>query len=594
MRKILSLLTLTTVIVSCQTGGDNPHEPTQKRVTISPVITLPANSAITRATELSFEEGDEIGVTIVKKDGTAHAENASMTFKEGVFNGDVAWYEGMDASKIIAYYPRSNNGVPTSFSVSTDQTNTGYEMSDLMGAVKADAVPTNDAVSVTFKHLLSKIIFNVNQTDEEIRSVVLQNSIPTAIVDLEKLTVTADPTVPAADIKAQTVSTGSVYRAVIVPQTVALTVVVATTEGKNYTHKLSSTAIKNGGQYSANVEIVDGELKVRMSGEIENWANGDEIENGIDPNPQGATAYITKVFDYMPAVGQFTNEMPQYEAGDTRETMNAKVLATIGNNAKGTITLGGWGGYVTVGFDHTIANVTGKRDFRVIANAFYAAANPDPNAPIGGSCEPGVIMVAYDADKDGGPDDDEWYEIAGSAHKDPTKELWYQMAVDNGNDVNLYRDYSITYHRPEAEPASNEEWATYIRWEDNKGNSGYKVKNEFHEQPYYPLWAGSTLTFNGTRLPENAIDESGKGTYFVLYKFHYGYADNVPNTDDEAAIDIDWAVDADGNKADLPGVDFIKIYTGVNQENGWLGENSTEIMGVEDLHVLGVDIPTRQ
>ena len=73
-------------------------------------------------------------------------------------------------------------------------------------------------------------------------------------------------------------------------------------------------------------------------------------------------------------------------------------MDAIGNNKRGMITLGGFGGYVTVGFDHTIQNVEGLRDFRVLGNAFYANANPNPDAPEGGSCEPGVIMVAYDPD----------------------------------------------------------------------------------------------------------------------------------------------------------------------------------------------------
>ena len=167
------------------------------------------------------------------------------------------------------------------------------------------------------------------------------------------------------------------------------------------------------------------------------------------------------------------------------------------------------------------------------------------------------------------------------------------MAIKNGNDVNLYRDYEITYHKPESEPAK-EDWGTYIRWEDNKGNSGYKVKNQYHKQCYYPLWAtGNKISFKGTCLPQNGIDESGIGNYFVLYKFNYGYADNEVNTKDDAAIDIDWAVNSKGEKVHLPGVDFIKVYTGVNQENGWLGECSTEICGVEDLHVLEVSINTR-
>lgn len=314
----------------------------------------------------------------------------------------------------------------------------------------------------------------------------------------------------------------------------------------------------------------------------------------IVPPSSDATAYITKVFDFMPAVGQFTNELPKYVEGDTQQTMNDKVLAAIGNNNRGMISLGGFGGYVVVGFDHTIQNVEGKRDFRIIANAFYAASNPDPNAPQGGSCEPGVIMVAYDANKNGLPDDNEWYEIAGSSHEDPTLEPWYQKAKEAGNNVDIYFNYEITYFRPTGEPETAEEKLHYIRWEDNLGNSGYKVKNSFHNQCYYPLWAsGDRLTFRGTCLPQNGVDESGQGNYYVLYKYRYGYADNELNAADESAIDIAWAVNNKGQKVNLPGVDFIKIYTGVNQENGWLGECSTEITGIEDLHILGIDIPTR-
>lgn len=315
----------------------------------------------------------------------------------------------------------------------------------------------------------------------------------------------------------------------------------------------------------------------------------------IDPVPEDATAYITKVFDFMPAVGQFTNKLPTYHGGDTQEKINKKVLDAIGNNNRGMVSLGGFGGYVVVGFDHTIENVKGKRDFRVLGNAFYAAANPDPNAPEGGCCEPGVIMVAYDWNKNGVPDDNEWYEISGSAHEDPTKELWYDKAITAGNNVNLYRNYEITYYRPEKEPESSAEWDTYIRWEDNYGNSGYKVKNGFHRQSYFPLWVKSDkITFKGTCLPQNGVDESGQGNYYVLYKFRYGYADNETNDKDDSAIDISWTVNEKGQKVHLPGVDFIKIYCGVNQENGWLGECSTEVMGVEDLHILGVDIDTRK
>ena len=303
------------------------------------------------------------------------------------------------------------------------------------------------------------------------------------------------------------------------------------------------------------------------------------------------SAYITKVFDYRPAVGQFVNEMPKYEEGDSQETMNQKVLEAIGNNQKGLVTLGGFGGYVVVGFDHTIMNLPDKRDFRVLGNAFYAES-AQPGEPDGGSCEPGIIMVSYDKNQNGKPDD-EWFEIAGSAHVDATKEPWYDMAGKAGNDVKTHFNYEITYHRPTSEPSSAEGMQEYIRWEDNLGNEGFKQKNKFHHQCYYPKWIKENqLDFQGTCLPQNGIDKHGDGSLYVLYKFSYGYADNELDQKVGSCIDIDWAVDAKGNKANLRGIDFIKIYTGVNQENGDIGENSTEIKGVEDLHILGEEVPS--
>ena len=344
--------------------------------------------------------------------------------------------------------------------------------------------------------------------------------------------------------------------------------------------------VETTGQYALQLNVTQGDLSFNYKFDL-------TVQFGaITPPSEGATAYITKIFGYMPGIGQHTNQMPSYEEGDTYETMNAKVLDEIGNNNKGAITLGGYGGYVVAGFDHTIQNIEGKRDFRIVGNAFYSYS--DPGTPEGGSCEPGIIMVAYDINKNGLPDENEWYEIAGSAHNDPTKELWYQKAVDAGNNVNMYTNYEMTYHRPSKEPEAGDDFKKYIYWEDNKGNSGYKEKNEYHSQSYFPSWfEGDKLTFKGSCLPHNSINEAEAGSeyaYYVLYRFKYGYADNAMNTEDDSAIDISWAVNNKGQSVSLPGIDFIKIYTGVNQESGWLGECSTDITNIEDLHILGVDI----
>lgn len=303
-----------------------------------------------------------------------------------------------------------------------------------------------------------------------------------------------------------------------------------------------------------------------------------------EDQPDQKSPYITKVLEFCPAPGQFTNTMPSWAKEDTKETMNQKVLAAIGNNKSGLISLGSFGGYVVVGFDHTIENVEGERDFRILGNASYAIENPNPNPPTkGGSCEPGIVMVAYDKNKNGKPDADEWYELAGSEYSKTT----------------TLKEYRITYFRPDENkiPPVVDEGALvidpeYIRWEDNQGQSGYIVKNSYHESnSYFPQWIeGETLTLKGTLLPGNAVDEGlvfwEKGSHWILYAYDWGYADNRLNNEEGSTFDISWAVDANGNKVSLPGVDFIKIYTGVLQTCGAIGDTSTEVGGVEDLHLL--------
>ncbi|KAA2221160.1 cell surface protein [Chryseobacterium sediminis] len=281
--------------------------------------------------------------------------------------------------------------------------------------------------------------------------------------------------------------------------------------------------------------------------------------------------YIAKVLEFRPAVGQFMNEIPEYLPGNTAANMLQKANESLVGGNSTMISLGGYGGYVTFGFDHTIPNLNG-RDFKILGNAFFGNDASDQRS---GSCEPGIIMVAYDRNKNGKPDNDEWYEIAGS-------EYFKNATV---------KDYSITYHKPDENKtpvAGTEFWQTdveYIKWNDNLGNQGFKTKNTFHAQSYYPLWfTDSSYGFSGTRLANNFYDQNGDGSYWVGKSYDFGYADNAPNNDEASNIDISWAVDRNGKYVKLPGVDFMKIYTGVNQEAGWLGEVSTEVAGAYDLH----------
>ena len=124
----------------------------------------------------------------------------------------------------------------------------------------------------------------------------------------------------------------------------------------------------NPGQYSITLQATNSEQKKST---LDFTVTVKQEEKNYSP-------YITSIPEYKPAPGQFVNELPKYEEGDTQRAINQKVLEAIGYNTRGMITLGGYGGYVICGFDHTIVNVPGQYDLKILGNAFHANANPNP------------------------------------------------------------------------------------------------------------------------------------------------------------------------------------------------------------------------
>ncbi len=287
--------------------------------------------------------------------------------------------------------------------------------------------------------------------------------------------------------------------------------------------------------------------------------------------------YIQAVDEYVPAPGQHVNDIPLYEEGDDAAAMVRKCTELLANDERHLVSLGGWGGYITFHFDHSIANIEGERDIYIMGNAYQE----QQNLVVGGMNEAGIVMVAKDENGNGLPDDT-WYEISGSCDADSVGKVVY--------------DYEVTYHQ---NPMGD------IPWTDNKGNSGTVDRiNYWHPQEYYPQWLPDGLTFRGTRLPDNMVNMSEKVDkgystyYFVLIGFRYGYADNMPNWTDpsdassynygQCGIDIGWAVDENRQPVKLDFVDFVRVYTGLNQkcpQPNWWGETSTEIMGAHDIHL---------
>lgn len=293
----------------------------------------------------------------------------------------------------------------------------------------------------------------------------------------------------------------------------------------------------------------------------------------------GAQTQDVEVVEFHPAPGQFVNLLPEAEEGETQESICRKATQQLKDSL--LLHLGTFGGYVTVRFDHPVENKRGS-DLRIKGNAFYAEKDPVyGEATIGGSIEPGIVYAGVGNTLETAT----WYELAGSEY--------YTTEI---------HDFTITYHKPTKETGDHSLPASvcddYVRWEATwtengvrRDSTGYHPKLSFHKQTYWPLWEADTdeLTFRGGRVPNNAVDQSGNGTYWVQYRYAndaYGYVDASLKDDDYATFDLDWAVDADGRHVTLDHADFIRVQTAIFQYCGWIGETSTEVASFTDLHLI--------
>lgn len=275
---------------------------------------------------------------------------------------------------------------------------------------------------------------------------------------------------------------------------------------------------------------------------------------GKHPSTAESSPRSNRVVEYMPAPGQFINSTMLGFTGAETDAAAAAEYARQRLDKGFEISLGGFGGYIIVGFDHSIQaweSALGRYDFSITGNQFE------------GGSEPGVVWVKQDVNGNGKPDEEEpWYELRGSEY---------------GKDM---RDYSVTYFRP---TGPGEE----VAWEDSEGKSGVIERQSAHPQDsYYPAWrpAGEkSYTLSGTRLKPR--DGYTDGRYYTG-NYDWGYADNRGHDMVEGRknfFSIAAAVDSEGNPAELKYIDFIKVQTAVNiQGGGGVGELSTEICRFTD------------
>lgn len=287
-----------------------------------------------------------------------------------------------------------------------------------------------------------------------------------------------------------------------------------------------------------------------------------DSDSHFRPATEQSKATCSRVYEWTPAPGQFINEWPAADTAPSTPAEAAEWARKRLDEGK-FVSLGGFGGYIVVGFDHSIKATASDYELGVAGNAFLNASNGK-----GGSNEPGIVYVMQDSNGNGLPDD-VWYELRGSEYG--------RMGSDS--------DYAVTYYRPSA-PGMD------VKWTDSDGQEGtVDYLGTFHSQDYYyPSWIESdSYTLKGTRLSARNEQDATTGMWDNS-AYGYGYADNMGSDNAQVAgfsqcnrFRISDAVTADGKPAGLRHIDFVKIQTGVNAKSGWLGEVSTEVLGVVDL-----------
>ncbi len=318
----------------------------------------------------------------------------------------------------------------------------------------------------------------------------------------------------------------------------------------------------------------------------------------------------SKIFAYLPAPGQFTNE--GITVAGWGEAYESSTNHPLKNNTATGVSLGYFGGYIifdmgaitrTAGGAYDGGGVENRSDtpygtdFIIYGNAFW------------NNSEPGCIQVSQDYTH--------WYDIAGS--------LYY-----TGNSVAA----SITYENPDptedygiTTAQNNQGTRTAVNYTGTNVTGSSVSVNTFHNHGWFPLnanyfvgrYGNGELSHVDDGLPfaSRTKDANDITTYLTLTgqrvntkataSLQFGYADVHQNltlggtvsynpystisTSSEWSsvssgssggdpIDISWAVNPDGSPHYLDAVRYIRVYTGTTIDNPPFGEVSTEVCGI--------------
>lgn len=303
-KNIFTLIFAAAALCACSSGDDGspatppPTEPTDP----TPQAKLPINISTslvqlsgTRVTDYAFEAGDKIGLYVVNRtaESTAqplkptgnHVDNMAFTYS-GTWTPatPIYWLDDKTHADFYLYYPYRadmNNVESMAVSLKADQsTEEAYKASDFLVGSATDVAPTEQAVSIASRHLMSQMLITLvpgnGFTDETLAaadvSVKINAAMTNATVSLASATVS--PTGATSSITP--LKTGDFnYKALVVPQEInAGNLITVTVDGRDF-NLPRTISLESGHLYRCTVTLSKTSNGINVS--IDRWQ-----DDGVD------------------------------------------------------------------------------------------------------------------------------------------------------------------------------------------------------------------------------------------------------------------------------------------------------------------------
>ena len=300
IKYLMAYLILPIAITSCSSGGNETEEKpvtppavTKKEIKISTNV-----SGITKATDTGFDTNDKCGLYVVNRgsDNASntlkatgnHVDNMRFTYS-GTWTPDtpIYWMDNTTHADFYLYFPYQS-GISDvnamSFSVTTDQSSeSAYKASEVLIGSTKDVAPTESAVVINAKHVLSQMIVNVAAgngfTTESLAAanvgVTINGTKVSATVDIATSAVSA--TGDAQSIKPW--NTNGTWKALVIPQSVEETnLITVNVDGKDYNLKKAFTFVSGKShKFTVTVSKTSNGINVNIDG----WETDDTDNGGV-------------------------------------------------------------------------------------------------------------------------------------------------------------------------------------------------------------------------------------------------------------------------------------------------------------------------